>query len=130
MRERPLSPHLGIYRFQYTMTLSILHRISGVILSVGLGLLAYWLVSLAAGPRAYERALAVLSNGFVKLLIAGWIVAFAYHLVAGVRHLIWDTGRGFERTEARASAKVAVIVAVALALVLLWLAFAPHGGAA
>jgi succinate dehydrogenase / fumarate reductase cytochrome b subunit len=129
MRERPLSPHLGIYRFSFTMALSILHRLTGVILSVGLILLAYWLTSVAAGPAAYERASAVFGNWFVRLLIAGWICAFAYHLSNGLRHLWWDTGHGFEKTQVRASGRVAVVVAVVVALVILWTAFSGHGGA-
>jgi succinate dehydrogenase / fumarate reductase cytochrome b subunit len=127
MRERPLSPHLSVYRFQYTMALSFLHRISGIALSLGLIPLTYWLTALAAGPSAYDRAAALLSSWPAKLCIGGWICAFAYHLAAGVRHLCWDTGSGFERVQARASGRIAVIGAVLVALALLWLAFAPHG---
>jgi succinate dehydrogenase / fumarate reductase cytochrome b subunit len=129
MRERPTSPHLTIYRFQYTMALSILHRITGVILSVGLLPLAYWLTAIAAGPSAYERALSLLASWPFKLLLAGWIAAFSWHLVNGIRHLSWDSGFGFERAAARASARVAVVVATVVALLLLGFAFAAHGGA-
>jgi len=129
MRERPLSPHLFIYRFQYTMALSILHRISGVVLSVGLIPLAYWLTAVAAGPSAYDRAYSLLSSWPVKLLIGGCICAFSYHLVSGLRHLSWDTGMGFERAQARASARIAIVAAVLVALALLWLAFVPRGSA-
>jgi succinate dehydrogenase / fumarate reductase cytochrome b subunit len=128
MRERPTSPHLSIYRFQYTMALSILHRITGVILSVGLLPLAYWLTAIAAGPSAYERALALLASWPFKLLLAGWIGAFSYHLVNGIRHLFWDGGFGFERATARASARAAIVAAVVVGLALLWFAFGTHGG--
>jgi succinate dehydrogenase / fumarate reductase cytochrome b subunit len=128
MRERPLSPHLMIYRFQYTMALSILHRISGIALSLGLLPLTYWLSAVGAGPSAYRRATGVLASWPMKLFIAGWICAFAYHLVNGIRHLVWDTGHGFERATARITGRLAVAVAVALALALLWLLFFGHGG--
>lgn len=127
MRERPLSPHLGVYRFMYTMATSILHRITGVVLAVGLLLLVYWLMAAADGPVAYERALDLLSSGVVKLLIAGWVLAFSYHLCNGIRHLNWDLGRGLERAEARRSARVMIAAAVVIAVVILYAAFV--GGA-
>jgi succinate dehydrogenase / fumarate reductase, cytochrome b subunit len=104
MRTRPLSPHLSVYKFMYTMALSILHRITGVALSLGLVLLVYWLVALASGEGHYERAYRLLSHGFIQLLIAGWLLAFAYHLCNGIRHLTWDVGQGLEKHEARRSA--------------------------
>ena len=108
MRPRPLSPHLGVYRFMYTMATSIAHRITGVILSVGFVLLVGWLLAAALGAEAYATAVAVLSGGFVKLLLAGWLVAFCYHLCNGLRHLGWDLGRGLEKAEARRSATVEI----------------------
>ena len=77
MRERPLSPHLGVYRFAYTMATSIFHRITGGALSVGLLLLVYWLMAAADGPEAYDSAMDVLMSGFGKLVIAGFVIAFA-----------------------------------------------------
>ena len=119
MRERPLSPHLSIYRMhRHTLLTSFLNRFTGVILSVGLLVLAYWLLSIAGGPESYARASAVLSLGISKLVFAGLLVAFVYHLVAGIRHLVWDTGRGLERAVAKRSAFIVAAVTVVLVLIL------------
>jgi succinate dehydrogenase / fumarate reductase cytochrome b subunit len=123
MRQRPLSPHLGIYRFMYTMATSIAHRITGVVLSAGLLLLVGWLLAAALGAEAYATAVAVLSSGFVKLLIAGWLIAFCYHLCNGLRHLAWDMGRGLEKPEARRSATFVVVATVLLAAAFIYAAF-------
>ncbi len=123
MPARPLSPHLSVYRFMYTMVLSITHRITGLLLTGGFMVLAWWLYSVASGPAAYSRVHALLSNGLFKLLLAGWIAAFAYHLCNGIRHLSWDIGFGLERSEARRSAVVTVIAAVLIFGAIAWLAF-------
>jgi succinate dehydrogenase / fumarate reductase cytochrome b subunit len=129
-RTRPLSPHLQVYRPMYTMVLSISHRITGVFQSVGLLLLAWWLVAAASGPDAYASAARLFSNPLVKLLLAGWAVAFWYHFFAGIRHLVWDAGYGFDKPAARRSGQ-AVVVATALAsLFTLALAWRHLGGAA
>jgi succinate dehydrogenase / fumarate reductase cytochrome b subunit len=129
MATRPISPHATIYRRMHTMVLSITHRITGVALAVGLALLVYWLMALAAGPDAYQQARDVLGSGIVTLLMAGWLLAFAYHLVNGIRHLWWDTGRGLEKHEARRSAFVVVLVVLLLFALLAWRAFAGGSGA-
>lgn len=123
MRARPLSPHLGIYRFMYTMALSIAHRITGIVLSAGLILLVWWLMAAATGLAAYEGAMRLLSHGFVKLLLAGWVFAFAYHLCNGIRHLSWDAGIGLEKHEARRSAWVTVACALVIGGALVFTAF-------
>ena len=122
-RPRPLSPHLGIYRFMYTMATSIAHRITGVVLSVGLVVLIGWLFAAASGAEAYAEASALLSTGFVKLLVAAWLLAFCYHLCNGLRHLNWDLGRGLEKADARRSATLVVAVAVTLAAAFIYAAF-------
>jgi succinate dehydrogenase / fumarate reductase, cytochrome b subunit len=106
---RPLSPHLQVYRWQYTMALSILHRATGCALSFGLLLFVYWLVALAAGERAYADALSVFGHPLMKLVLGGLSFAFFYHLMNGVRHLTWDTGHGLERKSARRSGWIAFI---------------------
>jgi succinate dehydrogenase / fumarate reductase cytochrome b subunit len=111
--ERPLSPHLSIYRWPITMTLSILHRATGVALSVGLVLLAAWLVSAAAGADQYTEFSTLMSTLVGRLLLIGWSFAFFYHFANGIRHLVWDTGRGFEKHQANASAWFVIVVAVA-----------------
>lgn len=103
---------------RYTLVTSILNRLTGLALSAGLMVFVYWLMAVAAGPRAYERAQQVLSLGIFKLVFAGLLIAFCYHLVAGIRHLIWDTGYGLERTQSQRSAWIVAVVSVALLLVL------------
>jgi len=111
--ERPLSPHLSIYRWPITMTLSILHRASGVAMSVGLVLLAVWLTSAAAGADQYAEFMTLMSTLIGRLLLIGLSFAFFYHLANGIRHLVWDTGRGFEKRQANASAWFVIIFSVA-----------------
>ena len=110
--ERPLSPHLSIYRWPITMTLSILHRVTGVAMSVGLLVLAAWLVSAAAGPVEYDAFTALLDTLLGRALLIGWSFAFFYHFGNGIRHLVWDVGYGFEKHQANASAWIVLISAV------------------
>lgn len=123
MRQRPLSPHLGVYRFAYTMATSIFHRVSGVVLAAGLIVLTWWLLAAAGSAEQYARAVSLLGSGPVQWLLAGWLLAFCYHLCNGIRHLNWDLGRGLERVEARRSAKVVVLMAALLALAFGYVAF-------
>jgi len=119
MRERPTSPHLSVYKMtRYTLFTSIFNRFTGLGLSVGLILLVYWLMAVAGGKDSYARAYPLLSSGIVKLMYAALIVAFCYHLVAGIRHLVWDTGRGLERAQAQRSAAVVIVISLLLALAL------------
>lgn len=101
---RPLSPHLSIYRWPITMTLSILHRISGIALSVGLVVFAWWLVAASTSDHAYEHFTGFASSLHGKFMLIGWSAAFFYHLANGIRHLVWDLGYGFELRTANASA--------------------------
>jgi succinate dehydrogenase / fumarate reductase cytochrome b subunit len=128
MRSRPLSPHLGVYKFMYTMALSIFHRITGVALSAGLLLLAYWLMALAGGEDSYERAYRWMSHWTVQVLLAGWLFAFVYHLCNGIRHLTWDAGYGLEKHEARRSATVTVLATLVIFAALAYLTFAVRNG--
>jgi succinate dehydrogenase / fumarate reductase cytochrome b subunit len=126
MANRPLSPHLTVYRFAYTMALSIVHRMTGVALSVGLIVLVLWLAALAGGAQAYGAWLAVAGSWPFKVLLALWVVAFVYHFCNGIRHLFWDAGKGLERAQARSSGRVVVIaVAVVSALLLVALFRSP-----
>ncbi|MBM4238776.1 MAG: succinate dehydrogenase, cytochrome b556 subunit [Gammaproteobacteria bacterium] len=123
MPQRPLSPHLGVYRFAYTMATSIAHRASGIVLSVGLLLLAWWLMAAAGDEAGYALAVTVIGSGFGKWLLAGWLLAFCYHLCNGLRHLNWDLGRGLEKAEARRSATVVIAASLVLALAFAYAAF-------
>lgn len=117
--ERPLSPHLSIYRWPITMTLSILHRATGVAMSVGLLVLAGWLLGAAQGQAEYDRFTAFMATPVGRLLLVGWSFAFFYHLANGVRHLFWDAGRGFEKHQANASAWFVIAFSV-VATALFW----------
>jgi succinate dehydrogenase / fumarate reductase cytochrome b subunit len=112
-RPRPLSPHLQIYRWQIGNTLSILHRVTGAALALGLLALAFWLISLAGGAESYRRAYRLFASPLGSLFLAAWSFAFFYHLLNGVRHLFWDAGWGFERPARYLSGWFAVIGAVA-----------------
>lgn len=125
--ERPLSPFM-MYRWQYTNTLSILHRVTGIALTVGLLLFVYWLVAAASGPEAYASAQTVFAHPVTTLLLVGFTFAFFYHLLNGVRHLVWDTGRGFEKSRARASGWLVFIGGIVLTALLWFLVV--RGGAA
>ena len=96
VRDRPLSPHLQIYRPQITSVLSILHRLTGVALGVGTIVLVWWLVAAAVGPDAFEGAQGFLGSLFGYLILFGWSWALFYHLCNGIRHLFWDAGWGFD----------------------------------
>lgn len=115
-RERPLSPFLQ-YRWKYTNTTSILHRITGVLLSVGFLLLVYWLAAAAGGPGRYARAMQFLGSPLGQVALGGALLAFCYHLLNGVRHLFFDAGLGFELATARRSARVVWVATVVLAVI-------------
>jgi succinate dehydrogenase / fumarate reductase, cytochrome b subunit len=114
VRARPTSPHLDIYRWQIGNTLSILHRLTGIALAVGLIALCYWLVSLAGGEETYAAAAKRFASPAGLAVLIGWTFAFLYHLLNGVRHLFWDAGYGFERTQRHASGWFVVVGAIVL----------------
>ncbi|GBR39331.1 succinate dehydrogenase cytochrome b subunit [Neoasaia chiangmaiensis NBRC 101099] len=97
--RRPMSPHLGIYRFRLSMVLSITNRMAGVFSALGTGLAVAWLGALAQGPKPFARAQKMAGHPLGQLVFAGWSVATLYHLVASVRHLIWDSGARFGKRE-------------------------------
>jgi succinate dehydrogenase / fumarate reductase cytochrome b subunit len=112
--DRPLSPHLGVYRWQISNSLSILHRLTGVMLSVGAFVLVGWLVSIAAGYGPYSIVNAFLAGPLGSLMLFGWTFCFFYHLANGIRHLAWDVGLGFDAQQARLSGLTVVVVALVL----------------
>jgi len=119
-----------MYRWQYTNTLSILHRATGLALSVGLLLFVYWLIAAASGEAAYAQAQAVFAHPLGKLALVGFSFAFFYHLMNGIRHLVWDTGHGLERKSARLSGWIAFIGSIVLTVFFWVLALQFTGGAA
>jgi len=118
--ERPLSPHLQVYRPQITSVLSISHRISGVVLAASSLLLAGWLLVLASGAEAYARASVWLAHPLGTAVLIAISAAFFYHLCNGLRHLAWDAGWGFEIRQVTVSGWT-VIVASALLTTVFWL---------
>ncbi len=112
--NRPLSPHLQVYRPQITSILSIVHRLTGVALVFGALLLAYWLTSAAYGPEEFARAQRFLASWFGQLVLLGMTFALFYHLANGIRHLAWDAGYGFDMGRLRASGWIVVAVSVVL----------------
>ena len=127
-RSRPLSPHLQVYQPQWTSVLSIMHRLTGVALTIGTLLLVYWVVAAAAGEQTYETARDLIGSFFGRLCLFGWSVALFYHLCNGIRHLFWDAGLGFELSTAYRSGMAVLAGTVALTLVS-WIAgYAAMGG--
>lgn len=122
---RPLSPHLQIYRWQLTSVLSILHRVTGVALSVGTLLLVWWLVAAATGPQAYAAVQAFIGSWVGLVLLFGWSVALFYHLCNGIRHLVWDTGHGLDLPSVYSSGWI-VLAATAVLTALAWFAGLSH----
>jgi succinate dehydrogenase / fumarate reductase cytochrome b subunit len=110
---------------RYTLATSIANRFTGVALSVGLLLLVYWLLAVAGGMQSYARAVRVLATPLAQLVYAALIVACCYHLVAGLRHLVWDTGHWLERAQSQKSAWLVVAASFVLILIIayrLWFA--------
>lgn len=126
-KERPLSPHLQVYKPQMTSMLSIMHRGAGVFLALGTPLLVYWLVQLAAGPTAYQQMQECVSHWFVQLLLIGWTFALFYHLSNGIRHLFWDIGQGFEMATLHKSGYAVIASAIILTAITVVVAYS--GGA-
>jgi len=114
--DRPLSPHLGIYRWEIANSLSIVHRMTGVMLSLGALVFIGWLVSIVAGAEAYEFVQGGLDSLLGRLMLLGWTFCFFYHLANGVRHLFWDIGAGFEKRQAKMSGWAVMIFSVAMTL--------------
>ena len=118
--ERPLSPHIHIYRWYFTMALSIAHRASGIALAAGLFLLTWWLVALASGPEAFARVQAVIDSWFGTLVLFGYTISIFYHMGNGIRHLAWDAGYGFDVEVARQTG-IAVLAFAGVMTILVWL---------
>jgi len=118
--NRPLSPHLQVYRLPFTALTSISHRVSGVLLAGGALALVYWVVAAAAGPSNYVVANQIFASWPVQLLMLVWTFVLFYHLCNGIRHLFWDAGYGFELQTAQRSGQ-AVIVGAALLTGIAWL---------
>ena len=127
-RPRPLSPHLQIYRPMLTMMMSIVHRITGAALYVGTLLLAWWLIAAASGPNAYANVEWFTGSLFGQLILFGYTWALMHHMLGGIRHLIWDTLRGFEPAEREMLTLTTLVGSIALTLVLWLVGYLAMGG--
>jgi succinate dehydrogenase / fumarate reductase cytochrome b subunit len=119
--QRPLSPHLQVYRWQITMAMSIVHRATGIVLSGGAVVLVFWLLALASGPDAFETAQAIAGSWFGYLCLFAWTFSLFYHLANGIRHLVWDMGYGFEIKQFYASGWITLLASIGLTA-LAWVA--------
>lgn len=128
VRERPLSPHLTIYRWPVTMMTSITHRATGMALSVGAVILAWWLVSISNGPEGWQSFHAVMDTipGLVVLFGITW--SLCYHFLSGLRHLAWDLGYGFNKKIAERNSVIVFALSVLAALAVFALIWTGHAG--
>jgi succinate dehydrogenase / fumarate reductase cytochrome b subunit len=125
---RPLSPHLSIYRWQMTMLGSIVHRATGMALSVGALALAWWLVAISNGPESYETFTSWATSPLGLIILFGFTWSLAFHLLNGVRHLAWDLGYGFEKHVATQTATLVFVASLVIAVGLLAIAWTGHAG--
>lgn len=126
LRDRPLSPHLQVYRWQLTSVMSILHRASGVLLTFGAVALAWWLLALDAGGERYAQAARIVGSPIGLLLLFGFTLALVYHLLNGVRHLLWDMGWGFEISDTYRSGWAVALLTVVFTAAIWFAALGAH----
>ena len=125
--ERPISPHLQIYRPLINMVMSILHRITGIALYAGTLLLAWWLIAIASGPDAYSYINGLLASLPGKIVLLGYTWALLHHMLGGIRHFIWDTGRGFELTTVNMLSWLTIIGSLGLTALIWAVGLKLHG---
>jgi succinate dehydrogenase / fumarate reductase cytochrome b subunit len=128
-QERPLSPHLQVYKPQLTSTMSILHRITGVVLALGSLLFAAWLVAVAGGADGFDMARAALASVPGRIALFGLSACLVYHFLNGIRHLAWDAGHGLDIPKAYASGYAVLALSVLLTAGLWWLGLSMGGAA-
>jgi succinate dehydrogenase / fumarate reductase cytochrome b subunit len=125
--SRPLSPHLQIYRWPVTMATSITHRATGVALSAGTLLLAWWLIAVASGPEAFATFQNLAANPIGEIVLLGFVWSLAFHLLNGIRHLAWDLGYGFDVPTANRTGILVITLSVFVAIAAFVFAY-KHGG--
>ncbi len=121
MKERPLSPHLSIYKPMLTMMMSIVHRITGAGLYFGMALFVWWLFAAAHSQGYFDFVQGFIGSWFGRLVLLGFTWALIHHALGGLRHLLWDTGRGFDLVKIEWLARANIAASVALTL-LIWIA--------
>jgi succinate dehydrogenase / fumarate reductase cytochrome b subunit len=117
---RPLSPHLQVYRPQLTSVLSILHRLTGIALSLGTIPLVAWLSAIAMGPGVYLRVYLWYSSPLGITMLLGWAFCFYFHLCNGIRHLFWDVGWGYELNTVYLSGWIVLAATTGLTIFTFW----------
>jgi succinate dehydrogenase / fumarate reductase cytochrome b subunit len=128
MKPRPLSPHLQVWRLTLTMTMSIVHRITGAGLYFGMALLAWWLIAAASGPNAYATFEAFISSVIGRTILFGYTWALIHHALGGVRHLIWDMGRGFGPADRELLTLATLVGSVGLTIIVWLIGYFALGG--
>lgn len=114
---RPISPHIQIYRWLWTMFFSIVHRATGVALSVGALVLLWWLIALAQGPELFSMTQAMLGSVVGRIFLLGWTWSLYFHLFNGIRHIAWDIGLGFGLPIARLTGWIVMVSSIIATLV-------------
>ncbi len=122
--ERPLSPHLQIYRWSWTMGMSIFHRVTGVANYLGTVLVAAWLLAMATGPGAYDAVQGFFGSIIGRLILFGYTWSLMHHMLGGVRHLVWDFGHGMEPGTRINMARYTLVASIALTLAIWVVAYA------
>ena len=128
-RQRPLSPHLQIYKPLLTMMMSIVHRLTGVALYFGTLLLVWWLMAAASGPVAYESFQNFIGSFIGRLILFGYTWALIHHMFGGLKHLLWDTGRGLELSSADWMARLSLVGSVGLTILIWFIGYSFLGAA-
>lgn len=117
--NRPLSPHLQVYRLPLTGVISICHRMTGVILAVGVVFFVALLLALASGPHSFAPAQSFLNSLLGRIVLFLWSYTLFFHLCHGIRHLLWDTGHGFDKESLGKLALLELVASVGITL-LVW----------
>ena len=118
--KNPLSPHLQIYRWHISSLLSITHRIAGVINLIALIFVFFWLITFSFGENNYQSFLLIINSFFGKFILIGFSWSMSFHLLSGIRHLVWDLGYGFEIKTANISGIIIIIFSLAFTIIF-WL---------
>jgi len=127
-RDRPVSPHLQIYKLPLNAVLSITHRLTGLVLMLGALLLVLMLIAAASGSQVYQAAYAIAAHWIGQVVLIGFTLALYYHLCAGIRHLVWDAGYGYELSSARIGSWLVMIGALVLTVLTWAAAYSASGG--
>ena len=126
--ERPLSPHFQIYRWPLPMAMSILHRLTGGGLYFGILFIAWWLLAAGSGPNEYGKVAAFFGSAFGRLILLGYTWALVHHMLGGIRHLIWDSGHGFDPNEREWLALATIVGSIAVTAVVWVVGYLFMGG--